>query len=420
MRTKVAVPLTTLALSLLLPGMILAQQNTTGGGDKGKQGRQPQPSQRERERDLRQQRERERDLQQRIRRPVRLSGKVILADGSPLAGSVNVELICNGSARQQAFTFSDGNFSFEVGSRGSMAFADASVGGNPWNSNTVDPSNQTGMDSFDGSMNLAGCELRAVLPGFLSDRLQLGMRRPLDSPEVGNIILRRLDKVSGSTVSLTALAAPKKARKAYEKATKELRKKKVKHSKVSKELEKAVNLYPKYAPAWNLLGTTRLKLKDEAGAREAFKQALEADPEYVSPYIELYMLEAASNRWAEVTRLSDRVLELNPYISQAHYFNALANFNLGKLDLAAKSIYQYKKDETSKMFANSYYLAGAILAGKGNLTSAAGEFRQFLKIFPKDRRAAQIREHLASWETQGLIEKTPPEASSSDQSNLRQ
>ncbi len=413
MRTGVSVALTTLALSLLLPGMILAQQTTTGGGDKGNQGRQPQPPQRERERDLRQQRERERDLRQRIRRPVRLSGKVILADGSPLAGSVNVELICNGSVRQQAFTFGNGSFSFEVGARSSMAFADASVGSSTWNPNT----NQTGMDSFGGSMNLSGCELRAVLPGFLSGRLQLGMRRPLDSPEVGNIILRRLDKVSGSTVSLTALAAPKKARKAYEKATKELRKKKVKHSKVSKELEKAVNLYPKYAPAWNLLGTTRLKLKDEAGAREAFKQAIEADPEYVSPYIELAMLEGASNRWAEVTRLSDRVLELNPYISQAHYFNALANFNLGKLDLAAKSIYQYKKDETSKTFANSYCLAGAILAGKGNLTSAAGEFRQFLKIFPKDQRADQIREHLASWEAQGLIEKAPPEASSSDQSN---
>ena len=62
------------------------------------------------------------------------------------------------------------------------------------------------------------------------------------------------------------------------------------------------------------------------------------------------------------------------------------------------------------MFADSYYLAGAILAGKGNLTSAAGEFRQLLKIFPKDQRGDLIREHLASWETQGLVEKTQPEA----------
>ena len=246
------------------------------------------------------------------------------------------------------------------------------------------------------------------------------MRRPLDSSEVGNIVLRRLEKVSGSTVSFPALAAPKKARKAYAKATKELRKKKVKYSKVSKELEKAVKIYPKYAAAWNMLGATRLKLKDEVGARKAFKQAIEADPQYVSPYVELAMLEGESSRWVEVTQLSDRILELNPYVSQAHYFSAVANFNLGKIDLAAKSIYEYKKNKASKNFADSYYLAGAILASKGSLPSAAAEFRQLLKIFPKDQRADQIREHLTSWEAQGLIEKAPPEASPSDQSELRQ
>ena len=418
MRTSVSVVVTRLALSLLFPSMILAQQNTTGGGKKGDQGKQPQRPQREtRERDFRQSPDQQMN---RMRRPVRLSGKVVLADGSPLPGSVNVELRCSGSVRQQAFTFSDGNFSFEVGSPSSMAFADASVGGawSPGGANN--PSGQSGLDSFDGSMNLAGCELRAVLPGFQSDRLQLGMRRPLDSSEVGNIVLRRLEKVSGSTVSFTALAAPKKARKAFEKATKELRKKKVKYSKVSKELEKAVEIYPKYAAAWHLLGATRLKLKDEGGASEAFKQAIEADPEYVSPYIELAMLEGESDHWVEVSRLSDRILELNPYIGQAHYFSAVANFNLGKIDLAAKSIYQYKKDETSKKFADSYYLAGAIFATKGSIPSAAAEFRQLLKVFPKDQRADQIREHLTSWETQGLIEKAPPEVGSSDQSKLRQ
>jgi hypothetical protein len=418
MRTSVSVVVSRLALSLLLPSMILAQQNTTGGGKKGDQGKQPQQPQREtRERDFRQSPDQQMN---RMRRPVRLSGKVVLADGSPLPGSVNVELRCSGSVRQQAFTFSDGNFSFEVGSPSSMAFADASVGGawSPGGANN--PSGQRGLDSFDGSMNLAGCELRAVLPGFQSDRLQLGMRRPLDSSEVGNIVLRRLEKVSGSTVSFASLAAPKKARKAFEKATKELRKKKVKYSKVSKELEKAVEIYPKYAAAWNLLGATRLKLKDEGGASEAFKQAIEADPEYVSPYIELAMLEGDSNHWVEVSRLSDRILELNPYIGQAHYFSAVANFNLGKIDLAAKSIYQYKKDEASKMFADSYYLAGAIFASKGSATSAAAEFRQLLKSFPQDQRADQIREHLNSWEAKGLIEKEPPEVSAGDQSELRQ
>ena len=415
MRTRASSTLTRLALLLLLPSMILAQQNTTGGGDKGSPDRQPEVSKPlsrgrvervERERDFRQRQEPSPYHNQlnRVRPLVRLSGKVVLADGSPLPGSVTVELSCTAHTRQQAFTFSDGSFTFEVGSPSSRAFADASIG--------VFGNGGLGVD-------LTSCELRAVLPGFQSERLHLGIRRPLDFSDVGNIVLRRLEKVSGSTVSFTALAAPKKARKAYEKATKELRKKKIKFSKVSKELEKAVEIYPQYATAWNLLGATRLKLKDEDGAREAFKHAIEVDPKYVSPYIELAMLEGESNRWVEVTRLSDRILELNPYISQAHYFSAVAHFNLGKIDLAAKSIYEYKKNKASKMFADSYCLAGAILASKGSIPSAAEEFRQLLKIFPKDHRADQIREHLTSWEAQGLIERAPSEIGSSDQSELR-
>ena len=293
MRTKVGLLLTTLLLTLSLSALILAQQQEKpGGGDKGgDQGRQSPAPHRARERTY--------QAPDQVRMTVRLRGTVVLDDGSPLPGSVRVELMCFSSMRQQTITFGDGSFSFEVGAHSGMAFADASVGGsggNPGSDGTrstflgrvrSQPGFQPGFDSAGGSMNLSGCELRAVLPGFQSDRLQLGIIRSLDNPYVGNIVLRRLDKAAGSTVSFASLNAPKKARKAYEKATKELRKTKVKYSKVIKELEKAVKLYPKYASAWHLLGTTRLQLKDEGGARKAFQQAIESDSKYVRPYLSL-------------------------------------------------------------------------------------------------------------------------------------
>ncbi len=419
MRTKVGLLLTLLVLTLPLSDSVLAQ---LGAGDRGgEQGRQPQPSQSESSRDSRQ------GPDQQMRRPVLLRGRVVLADGSPLPGSVNVELVCLSSVRQQASTFSDGNFSFQVGGHSRTAFADASVSGaagNPGGDATRNPlfrrlSSQPGIDWADGSMNLAGCELRAVLPGFESDRLQLGMRRSLDNPNVGHIVLRRLDKVQGSTVSFASLSAPKKARKAYEKAKKELRKKRVKYSKVTQELEKAVKLYPKYATAWHLLGSTRLQLKDEKGARKAFQQAIESDSNYVRPYLSLAMLAGGRNRWQEVARLVDRVLELNPYISQAHYLRAMANFKLRKLDLAEQSLYEYRKHVPSKQSPQSFFLAGAIFASKGKDASAATEFRQFLEMSPDDPRGDQVRQQLLSWETQGLIEKVTV-ASSNQRSELRE
>ena len=417
MRTKVGLLLTILVLTLPLSDSVLVQ---LGAGDRGgEQGRQP--SQRERSPDSRQ------GPDQQMRRPVLLRGRVVLADGSPLPGSVNVELVCLSSVRQQASTFSDGNFSFQVGGRSRTAFADASVSGaagSPEGYETRNPLarrslSQSGLGSPGGSMNLAGCELRAVLPGFESDRLQLGMRKSLDNPNVGHIVLRRLDKAQGSTVSFASLSAPKKARKAYEKAKKELRKKKVKYSKVTQELEKAVKLYPKYATAWNLLGTIRLRLKDEEGARKAFQQAIESDSKYVRPYLSLAMLEGQKNRWQEVARLTDRVLELNPYIGQAHYLRAMANFKLGNVDLAEQSILEYRKHVPSKQPPQSFFLAGAIFASKGKYASAATEFRQFLKMSPDDQRGDQVRQQLLSWETQGLIEKVTV-ASSNQRSELRE
>ena len=421
MRTKVGLLLTTLLLTLSLSDLILAQQQEKpAGGDKGgDQGRQSPAPHRGRARTY--------QSPDQMRMTVRLRGTVVLEDGSPLPGSVRVELVCFSSVRQQAITFGDGSFSFEVGAHSGMAFADASVGGsggNPGIGGTRSTFgravwSQPGFDSAGGSMNLSGCELRAVLPGFQSDRVQLGLRRALDNSEVGPIILRRLDKVAGSTVSFSALSAPKKARKAYEKATKELRKKKVKYSKVIKELEKAVKLYPKYATAWHLLGTTRLQLKDEKGARKAFQQAIESDSNYVRPYLSLAMLERGRNRWQEVSRLIDRVLELNPYISQAHYLRAMANFKLRKLDLAEQSLYEYRKHVPSKQSPQSFFLAGAIFASKGKYASAATEFRQFLKMSPDDQRGDQVRQQLLSWETQGLIEKVTV-ASSNQRSELRE
>ena len=84
MRTKVGLLLTILVLTLPLSDSVLVQ---LGAGDRGgEQGRQP--SQRERSPDSRQ------GPDQEMRRPVLLRGRVVLADGSPLPGSVNVELVC--------------------------------------------------------------------------------------------------------------------------------------------------------------------------------------------------------------------------------------------------------------------------------------------------------------------------------------
>lgn len=116
--------------------------------------------------------------------------------------------------------------------------------------------------------DLLGCELRASLPGYRSNVVQLAGRRVLDKPDVGTLVLTRIAKVEGFTISATTLNAPKNAQKSYEKGMKEL--KGGKFDKAVPHLEKAVTEYPEYAIAWYALGNCREGLKEFEAAETAY------------------------------------------------------------------------------------------------------------------------------------------------------
>ncbi len=184
-------------------------------------------------------------------------------------------------------------FSFELGGNAGLAMADASSsgssglpGGGP--GGAFGGGQGGGLGGFGagnstgpGQVDLSGCELIGELPGYRSDRVQLGRRSVFDRPDVGVIVMHRLGGVRGDSVSITTLAAPKNAKKAYESAMKELRKKDARQRKPEKavaNLEKAVAEYPKYAAASTLLGQTKMNMSDPGGARDAFHMAMQADP----------------------------------------------------------------------------------------------------------------------------------------------
>jgi len=345
----------------------------------------------------------------RMSRPMLLTGKVATEDGSPIPEAIVVELACHASVRQQVQTFKGGQFSFDLGSHSSAEFLDASVGRN--DANNVNPfARVPGSEYTPGGeqVDLSGCEVRANLPGFASDRIQLGLRKAMDRPDIGTIVLKRREGVAGSTVSFTALAAPKKARKAFEKAEKELRKEKRNMERVQKELMKAVQVYPQYATAWNLLGMIRMADRDVDGARQAFEASIEADENYIRPYLSLVDMEIRAGAWARISELCGKVVELNPFMVRCQYFHALASLNLGRMEAAEASAIKVQESQDARFLSGSHYIRGAVLARKGDFESAAQQFRQFLKIVPEGRGAIQIKENLVAWERQGLIQPHNP------------
>ena len=328
-------------------------------------------------------------------RPIFLQGKVLLDDGTAPSESVVIQRVCNGGAGiNEGYTDSKGHFSIELG-RNQMVMQDASSSpgdDSPFGRGTGSANRNPGMGGgFGGGRqiserDLMGCEIRAQLAGFRSDAIPLAGRRSLDNPNIGTIILRRMANVEGLTMSATTLMAPKDAKKAYEKGHKLAMNKKT--AEAQKEFETAVALYPKYATAWYELGLLREIQNQGDAAMEAYNKSLEADAKFIKPYLQIAGLHARAQKWEETAATTEKAIKLNPYdFPNAYFYNAVANFNLQKIDEAEKSAREGVKLDASNRLPKLKHVLGVILAQKDDLPGAAENLKSYLKFAPTDAMA---------------------------------
>ena len=328
-------------------------------------------------------------------RPLSLSGRVVLEDGGPPPQPAIIELRCEGQRQPQYFTDKKGFFNFRVGGDPSRSLADAQ---------RQAPGAAVGTTASDRShVSLTNCELEAALPGYTSSKINLTRRSVFESTDVGTIILHRLAKGEGSFVSMNSLAAPADAKKAYEKAEKEMAKERPDNGKAAKDLQKAAELHPQYAAAWNLLGKARLGAGDAPSAREAFQKAAAADPKFVPPILSLALIDMQQQRMAEALKWAGEALKLLPDLAEAHYYNAVASLSLGNAGAAESSIRAVLASPDARRFPRSHFIMGNILAQKGDTAGAAAEFRLFLEAEPSSRAAEAVKKQLAEWHAAGAI-----------------
>jgi tetratricopeptide (TPR) repeat protein len=352
-------------------------------------------------------------------RPIFLSGKVMLDDGTPPPEPVTIERVCNGNPHAEAYTDSKGRFSFQLGqSQGILQDASMSSagdgrfgGGGYGNTNSPMGTNQSsgGLGSGTAGMtgrDLMGCEIRAALPGFRSDSINLGGRRMFDNPDIGTIILHRLANVEGVTISAISLQAPKDAKKAFDKGREFLKKKK--DPEAAKEFEKAVEIYPKYSTAWFELGRLKEQQSDAEGALKAYSQALAADPKYLNPYRQLAGMYVKDQKWKDAADTTSRLIKLDPVdFPDAYFYNSVANFYLKNYDEAEKSVREAQKLDSRNRMPKSNQLLGAILAEKQDYAGAAEQIKKYLTFLPAGQEAENAKKQLMELEKITSAPKPP-------------
>jgi tetratricopeptide (TPR) repeat protein len=329
----------------------------------------------------------------------------MLEDGTPPPEPVIIETVCNGTPHGEGYTDTKGYFSIELGARNSIimdasevgSFSNmSSTGGLPSTQTTNSPLGATQTESPE--RKYMGCDLQAKLGGFRSQTVPLAGRRSMDDPNIGTILLHRNGPAEeGKTISMVSLAAPKDAKKAYDKGLEAL--KKSKYEEAQKSFEKAVEVYPSYATAWYELGMLQAGQGKTDMARSYFQKASENDPKFIKPYLQLSIMALQASNWQDLAAITDKTVKLNPFdYPQEYFFNSVANFNMHRFDAAEKSALEAERLDTRHQYPKNSHLLGMILALKKDYAGAAERMKTYLKFAPNAEDAAKVRAQLAEVE----------------------
>jgi tetratricopeptide (TPR) repeat protein len=211
------------------------------------------------------------------------------------------------------------------------------------------------------------------------------------------IVKRSGVDAEGLAVSVATLEAPPEARKAWQKGMKAIGDQR--WAQAEKELRQAVTIYPQYASAWSALGEALSELSRPEEARAAWRRAIEADPNYVKPYVLLAQLSVREGKMEDAAGITGRALEVRYTQSVPVYFyHAVANLALGRLELAEKSARKAVELDPEHEVPKAELLLGTILAGEGNRQGAVEHMKEYLKAVPKAEDARQVKQRIAELE----------------------
>jgi tetratricopeptide (TPR) repeat protein len=291
----------------------------------------------------------------------RLSGTVVLADGSPSTELVDIYAECAGNRALIATADSKGRFSVSRDSLRGMAGA---------------------------------CALRAFLDGRYSAAQPLADMQPEGDIKVGRFVLDPLSPNQNGLTSTADEQAGKAQQKMYEKALDQAAR--TEWANAIDSLRKITAAHAGYSSAWLTLGLLQLSGGDRRGAQESFLAAERADPKFALPLIQAARVEASQGDWNAARDQSQKAIDLNPEaFPEAWALNALANLNLQNIDAAEKSAVAGLRIDTHHDYPELEYALGSVLATRQRTEEATKHLRAYVDEAPHGINADATRSMLA-------------------------
>ena len=196
------------------------------------------------------------------------------------------------------------------------------------------------------------------------------------------------------SVSARQLAIPDSAWREYAAAQKDLEKRDT--AAAVRHLERAVEIAPSFATAWNNLGTVAYQTQSFLRAEECFREALRVDPTMFEPLVNLGGVLINLRKLDEARELNVHAVLVRPNDALANSQLGMTYFETGNFDAALKYLERARKIDPAHFSFPQIYLA-EIHYRRGELPEAAEALEDFAARHPDDPRVEKLRAKIAEW-----------------------
>lgn len=203
---------------------------------------------------------------------------------------------------------------------------------------------------------------------------------------------------AGSTVAAVDLNVPDKARKEFDKGNTALQ-----HNDLAaarKAFEKAIQIYPQYAGAYNNLGLIAMKNGDRAAALAAFQQAVHINDHYALASVNLARLLLQDKKFSEAETELNRALTTEPLNLDALTMLADVQLETGRFDQAINTAWKVHS-VPHQGFSVVHIMAALAFEARHMPQDAAVEYATYLKESPNGPAAQRAAAALARLQNQG-------------------
>ncbi len=195
-----------------------------------------------------------------------------------------------------------------------------------------------------------------------------------------------------SLVSLRELSIPQSARDEYAKAARQLETRDV--DAAIKHLNRAVEIAPQFAAAWNHLGTIAYQTRRYEDAEKFFRRSLEADAEAYEPLVNLGGVLATLGRYDEAWNYNLHAVLRRPNDALAQSQMGMTYFGMNRFDLAEKYLLEAVRLDPGH-FSLPQLLLAEIYLHRGQKAKAANVLEDFLRRHPDWPLAEKMRDTIS-------------------------